>query len=268
MRPDVNPFTEAINILDKKGIMELLNRTLLFIYKESALIYYRFIDWKVGRLLTSPFTLSYTGKYRVSPIIDGASEFEFYYRFDSPHVRHRILGEYETEIGEKISEIHDENTDYWEVGVGWGYHSLSIADTVNQVIGFDPDTRRTDLFRKSCNKNNFENISLVTDEVDSLDSYLDEFGYPDVVLIDIDGWEYDVIPNSPKLLDHGCKWIVEIHHDVDVPPAEEGSPGDIEERFEEYGYNVETIREHHQQGSWRGDSKDVLNTHHIFAQSE
>jgi predicted O-methyltransferase YrrM len=120
-------------------------------------------------------------------------------------VRHRILGEYETEIGEKISEIHDENTDYWEVGVGWGYHSLSIVDTVNQVIGFDPDTWRTDLVRKSCNKNNFENISLVTDEVDSLDSHLDEFGYLDVVLIDIDGWEYNVISNSPKLLEHVCK---------------------------------------------------------------
>lgn len=268
MRPDVEPSKEAVRVLRQEGVTTLLSRASAFLIKELLLVYYRFVDSVEGRLLTTPFTLKYTGKYRVDPKVDSFPEFDFWYRFDSPHVRHRILGEYETEVGEKISQVYDSETNFWEVGVGWGYHSLSIADTVNRVVGFDPDTRRTDLLRKSCEANDTENISVVNDEVDSLDEYVDDFGHPDIVLVDIDGWEYDVLPNSTGLLDHGCCWIVELHHDVDAPPAQDSDPEDIERMFEERGYSVETIREHYQRRSWRGGTTDSLNTHHIFARPE
>lgn len=268
MRPDVKPFEEAVRILREQGVITLLKRVTVFLVKELLLIYYRFVDRARGRLAGSPFTLSYTGKYHIDYDNSEVPEFDFWYRFDSPHVRHRILGEYETEVAEKLIQLWDEETNFWEVGAGWGYHSLSAASTVDKVVGFDPDTRRTDLLRKSCEENGFENISIVTDEVASLDDYVDEFGYPDLVLIDIDGWEYDVIPSSPRLLDHGCTWIVELHHDVDAPPAQDSVPEDIENLFEEHGYTVETIREHYQLQNWRGKRGGSLNTHHVLARRE
>jgi hypothetical protein len=236
--------------------------------KELLLIFYRFVDLASGRLVGSPFILSYTAKYHIEHSIPEIPEVDFWYRFDSPHVRHRIIGEYETEVTEKLVELWDEETNFWEVGVGWGYHSLSAASTVDEVVGFDPDKRRTDLLRKSCEENGFENISIVTDRVASLDDYVNEFGYPDVVLIDTDGWEYDVIPSSPHLLDYGCTWIVELHHDVDAPPAQNRAPEEIEELFKKYGYTVETIREHYQLQNWLGERTDSLNTHHILARRE
>jgi hypothetical protein len=268
MRPGTKLSEEAISILRDDGILELLKRTGVFFIKEALLIYYRFVDWAEGRRSGSPFTLSYTAKYKVNHSIREIPAFDFWYRFDSPHVRHRIMGEYETEVVEKLVACWDEQTKFWEVGAGWGYHSLSAAHIVDQVVAFDPDTKRTDLLRRSCEENEFENISIVTDQVDSLDNYTDTFEYPDIILMDIDGWEYDVIPNSPGILEYGCTWIIELHHDVDVPPAQNSTPEQIENLFKEHGYTVERVREHYQMKNWRGERTDEINTHHILAHSD
>ncbi len=215
-------------------------------------------------MVSSPLAIGYTALYNVSPVIENTPAFSFWYELDSPHIHHRVLGEYETEVVEELIANLDEQDDFWEVGAGWGYHSLLLSESINRAVAFDPDESRTELLRRSIDRNDFDNISIVEESVLSLDDYVDQFGTPNVVLMDIDGWEYEVLPSSEELLNTDCTWIIELHHDVDVQAAEGRSPEEIEDLFQDYGYNVTRIREHYQQ-SWPGRKLDELNTHHIVA---
>lgn len=264
MKSDVNPISEARRIFREEGLFYFSYRAGLFLYKELLLVAYRFVDWLAGRRIDHPFTLGYTGRYRVDGAVDGVPEFEFWYSLNRPHIRHRVLGEFETEVARTLVDHWDEETTFWEVGSGWGYHSLSAAPIVDRVVAFDPDGDRTSLLERSIETNGFDNVSVVSEAVDSLDDYLPEHSYPDVVLMDIDGWEYDVLPMSTELLAAGPVWIVEVHHDVDVPPARRSDPEDVTALFERHGYTVERIREHYQR-DLRGNELDELNTHHVLA---
>jgi precorrin-6B methylase 2 len=262
MRPGTNPRGEAVRILREEGIFELVKRSVVFILKELLLIYWRFVDWISGRRLTHPFALNYKAKYRINHTLEDIPDLEFWYEFDSPHVRHRILGNYEVEVAEELMEIMKEESVFWEVGAAWGYHSLSIADLADEIVAFDPDQRRTDLLRKSCKDNGINNISIVSEDVSSLDDYLDKYPLPDVVLMDIEGGEYEVIPSSSALLKNGCIWIIEVHHNAE---SQDCSVDDIKSVFDDHGYDIETIREHYEQ-DWRGNrASDSLTTQHIVA---
>lgn len=258
---------KAINIGRNDGLMELFNRVYKFlqwyILSDILLFYYRIIDWIRGR--RASLTMRNQARYYISPTVEQLPDFEFYFNFNSPHLHRRILGEYEAPVARALANQLDESSQLWEIGAAWGYHSLAVAGIADRVVAFEPDDERRKLHRLSCNVNEFDNISVLADHVESLDNYLDTYGVPDVVLIDIDGWEYDVIPASPELLSTGCTWIVELHHDIEVPPAQGRETSEIEELFRQNGYEVERIQE---RGSlnWRGKEQEGLNTHHILAQ--
>jgi len=256
---------EVPRIVRQEGLGVFLRRVAWFCYKELLLVFFRFEDWIVGRRETSPLSRGYSAKYHVT--IDGFDPFSIYYRLNSPHRRPRSIGKYEVEISDLLREVCDRTTSFWEVGSGWGYHSLSLASRVDRVVAFDPDDDRIELLKSSTEANAFSNISIVNEPVVSLDEYTDTFQTPDVVLVDVDGWEYDILPSSPDLLASDTTWIVEVHHNVDAEPAQGSHPSEIEDLFRNYGYEVERIREHRQR-DWQGNELDQLNTHHIVAQRE
>lgn len=257
---------KAIKTWEEEGTIALVIKTYHYISmrtgKKLFLFYYILIDWISGRRARLSFDT--TGKYTIKPAVSYFPEFEFYFDFYSPHVRRRLLGDYETDVVKEMADILNENSNFWEVGAAWGYHSLMVSQIVNQVVSFEPMEERRKLLERSSNENNFQNISTVPDNVQSLDDYLNNFDNPDVILVDIEGWEYEVLPSSPQLLLSECIWIVELHHNVDAPPAKDSTSDEIETLFREHNYDVEIIQK---RGSlnWRGKEDDSLNTHHIIA---
>lgn len=245
-----------------KSIYGFLEWKLISQISNILLLYYKMLDWASGR--RTSMTLDTTAKYHISSKVEQLPEFEFYFNFNSPHRRARILGDYEVPVARALAEQLDEDTQLWEVGAAWGYHTLAAAGIAEHVVAFEPDDDRRELLSLSRDVNQFDNISTVTQHVDSLDNYIEDYGVPNVIFVDIDGWEYEVIPASKELLSADCIWIVELHHNVDVPPGKNKNPGDIEELFKQYGYEVERIYERGSR-NWRGKEQGDLNTHHILA---
>lgn len=264
MDPDIDPVEEAVRILRNEGPARFLVRAANFLRKEAIVAGYAVSDVVSGRRVIDVPEAVYSGHYVVEHQTPGVDSFDFLFRFDSPHRRERIDGIYERAVADELVARCDDETVLYEVGAGWGYHTLSVAPIIDQAVGFDPDSERTRRFRGSVSESGFENVDVVESRVDCLDDHLSEFGTPDVVLVDIDGGEYDVLPASERLLESGCVWIVELHHDA--PAVSEGEqPAAIEEMFRKNGYRVERIREHYQRDHFDRRTKE-LNTHHIVAE--
>jgi len=92
--------------------------------------------------------------------------------------------------------------------------------------------------------------------VESLDGHVEDQGTPDVVLMDIEGWEYEVLPASPGLLSTRPVIVLEVHTesgwiDGEVNRPEGGvesvsSPGKVDpeelmELLESNGYETTEI---------------------------
>jgi predicted O-methyltransferase YrrM len=198
--------------------------------------------------------------YEISINNDFYSDFYYWFDFYSPHLRPRITGNYEPEVLEKLAKNVDESSEFWEVGAGWGYFSLALADNIQQAFAFEPLDSRYGLMENSIVENDFENIKLYKETVESLDNYKKDIGIPDVVLMDIDAWEYNVLSNSEEMLKQNIVWIIEIHKEpmgVSPPPSNKVKPKEVENLFIRHNYQVERIAE-------RKRDDDVY-TYHIMA---
>jgi len=212
---------------------------------------YRVYDVAVGRCVEGCFALDTTALYRVSLATPGYEPFYCWFNFDTPSYRSRLTGQYERPCFEVLDDIVDEDTTFWEVGAGWGYFSLALADRVDEVVAFEPLESRSKLLVDSITENGYDNVELVADAVEDFDSQIEKRGVPDVVVMDIDGWEYDVLRNSPNALDAEITWIVEIHEEqmgTNPPDPELIKPDATVDLFREHGYDMTRIDERERSG--------------------
>lgn len=213
------------------------------------------LDLAAGRYEGNP--VAQHGYYRVAPPIENIEPFDIPLTTRKRFRRRRIRGRYEMPVLEHLSKNVDASTTFWEVGARRGYFSLALAPIVDDVVAFEGQEVEAEQLVAARDRNDFQNIRIVDDYVQSLDDYLDEFDRPDVCLIDIEGWEYDVLSRSTELLSTGVTLLVELHGpesgfasgqhintfgEVEsVPKPERVDPGGVEELLRDNGYIVETL---------------------------
>lgn len=63
--------------------------------------------------------------------------------------------------------------------------------------------------------------------------------------MDVEGWEYEILKSSPKTVESGATWIVEMHDEQSsiTPGSPEINPDGVIEIFEQNQYEVSTIYE-------------------------
>jgi len=214
---------------------------------------YRIVDVLMGRY-DGDFR-AVDGYYRISPDISGTDPFWYPLHVGKRHRRDRIEGTYESEVFQTLVEYADENTSFWEVGAWRGYFSLALANTVQSAVAFETRESPVEKLRAAADRNGFQNLRTVNELVESLDPYLASHGTPDLVLLDIEGWEYEVLDASPEFLESRPIIIVELHKESGwqdgevvnpkgetetVPQPNIDSEG-VEELLREHEYQLETL---------------------------
>jgi hypothetical protein len=180
--------------------------------------------------------------YTIDHAADGIPPFYYWFPLSHPGNQRRIRGEYEIDVMERLSTLCDRDTELWEVGAAWGYHSMAVAGQVDTIRSFEPMTEPLQLLEKSAQENGFDNIITYEVAVESLDAYLDD-GIPDIILMDIDGWEYNVVSNSLETLQERPIWLIELHTDPTGVPDEAVRPHDVVQLLNNHGYHTEEFGE-------------------------
>jgi precorrin-6B methylase 2 len=161
----------------------------------------------------------------------------------SPSQDKNIRGEYETEVVDLLADEASPTTTFWEVGGGWGYFSLALADQVQRVTAFEADFGRAQLIRKSSQRNQYSHFEVIQEKVGESNP-LDDYQEPDLVLMDIEGWEYAALNSSPQLIEHSPTFVIELHDTEQLYMNEpDVKPNETVELLEEHGYSVEKISE-------------------------
>lgn len=85
------------------------------------------------------------------------------------------------------------------------------------------------------------NDRLSTDSI-TLDAYASISGYPDIIKLDVEGWEYRALDGSRDVLEAGVEHLfVEIHPEKLVEYGD--SVEDVDDLLGEYGYGFDPIEE-------------------------
>lgn len=192
--------------------------------------------WKIGALRPQ-------GWYTVTPSQAGIERFEMYSDGLGPGERAKIRGEYEPDVTQHLLSLVDESTVFWEVGGRYGYHTNCIAPLADRVVVFEADPDAVSKLQESVGRNGYGNVRVVEGTVGG-DISLDSFPAPDVVLMDIEGWEQHVLESIEAPFQAGAAFIVELHENgvVDGRTSEKTA---VVGRFEEFGYTTETISTRH-----------------------
>lgn len=155
--------------------------------------------------------------------------------------RDRINGVYEPEVHDAISQELTDTSSFWEVGAAWGYFSLWSASVCEKVTSFEIQKQRADYMKKSLKKNEFSNVTVVEGTVgDSVD--LSDYEPPNIALIDIEGWEYEMLSNTPTILENNTTFVIEVHENSSYTVGDpEINPEGVIKLLRENGYKINQI---------------------------
>ena len=198
-------------------------------------------EWMLNRYVAR--SLSPSGYYTIDPISEDVPTFEMWLEGTSPSERDQIRGRYETKVTTELVSRIDKETEFWEVGGGWGYHSLALAPLLSHATAFEANEQRAEQIILSAELNGYKNVDVVQGLVGN-DISLDNHSSPkppDIILLDVEGQELDVLEDSPETLAAEPLWVVEIH-EPGVPGIHHGvSAESVFDIFEEHGYKVSKL---------------------------
>ena len=121
-----------------------------------------------------------------------------------------------------------------------------------QVYAFEQNGDNVQLINQSASVNGYSNLTTITGTVGET-IQLSEHPVPDVVLMDIEGWELTALEQAKAVLQHDAVWIVEVHTPAMLgEDAPDNDPDEIRNLFEEFDYYVKKINE------GRGDNYHLL----------
>lgn len=251
------------------GLRHLAHRAFIKLFngvatpiETIALLCYRIYDINSGRCKSGLLPLRGPSLYHIDFSASSVEPFDFWFPLRGLRYRRRIVDDYETEVTKLLSKLASDNETFWEVGAAWGYHSLAFAPQFDEIVCFEQNEEYAEKLSQSVEENGYKNIDITRERVESLDDYLSE-SVPDVILMDVDGWEYTIMSRSPETIDANPIWIVELH---DSPPVDDDivKPREVEKILSEAGYEISVINE---RGSFTrfGREQDNLNNWHILA---
>jgi len=121
---------------------------------------------------------------------------------------------------------------FWEVGARFGYYSIGLAQLADSVVAFEGHSDWASYIERSADENGFDHVDVITGLVGE-DVHLDEFEHPDLVLMDVDGNEYDVLETAHNTIRSEPVWIIEVNY------TDNHQPDEIEEMFQDEGYSID-----------------------------
>lgn len=184
---------------------------------------------------------SLEGYHEIQPRDTDIAPFELWLEGHSIYTRWKMEGTYELPIMQELDRRTDGKTIFYEVGGGFGYFSIALASKVRRVYTFDKEGHNLKRVERSARKNGFDNVETVRGTVGE-DVNLEKYERPDVILMDIEGWEYKTLKSVPNLLDTDLVWIVEIHDPrSDDRYPDHNDPDKIVTMFEENGFTISEI---------------------------
>lgn len=180
-----------------------------------------------------------SGWYTITPDLPNISSFELYTDGIGVAEQAKIRGEYELEVAQQLVSRIESGDVFWEVGSRYGYHTHIIAQISDKVLAFEADPKFASKIRQAARKNNCDNVEVVEGVVGEEVS-LDEMPPPDIILMDIEGWEQKVIENTTRPLESQTTWIVEMH-EQNITEGEFSNKEAVIERFRNFDYTTEII---------------------------
>jgi len=160
----------------------------------------------------------------------------------------RLNGDYEPPVT-KILKRHLNNTSvFWELGAQFGYYSLLVSPIVDEVLAVEGIKDNVECIKKSSERNGYSNITIehcLLGINKTLDELVKEHSAPDVVLMDIEGWETKVLEEADTIFSQTSTWIVETHSKPELSgaPYNENTHDDIINIFKNRGFKIEKINE-------------------------
>lgn len=153
----------------------------------------------------------------------------------------RVHGKYEEPVMELLAEELSSDSIFFEVGADNGYFSMAAAQVAEEVYAFDMRRSAIQKVEEAVEKNGYDNLHTVHGTVGE-NVNLDEYPKPDLLLVDIEGWEYEALKNAPKLLESNAIIIIEVHVPGEGPHQQKiHSENDVDgllSLLENAGYDV------------------------------
>lgn len=186
-------------------------------------------------------SLTLNGFYTIDPEGVDINPFDLWITNGSYHNRLKVKGRYEQPVMEALAKRVTEDTVFWEVGAAIGYFSIAMAGLAQKVVAFDTKEPSLQKLEESSERNNYDNVTAVRGKVGG-EVDLKEYELPDVVLMDIEGWELTTLQSSTSLLKEQPVWIIEIHEPRSHNDyRDENNPDKIQQLFQNYGYQTQRI---------------------------
>lgn len=102
--------------------------------------------------------------------------------------RRRIRGELEPDVMNSLVKRVNPGDTVFDVGAAWGYFSLALSSLGATVYAFELEEDRIELIEKSSLRSGLDVTTVAGAVGDTV--RLDNYPVPDVIKMDIEGWEY------------------------------------------------------------------------------
>jgi FkbM family methyltransferase len=177
----------------------------------------------------------------------------------------------------------------FELGAHQGQMALLLANVVaprGTVIALEPSNYNFKIANKNAELNHATNITFINaavaesdgklhfnnclngrvgsgPEVSSfcIDSLCRQYGEPDVIFLDVEGYEFNVLQGARKLLTGNADWFVEVHSGCGLESLG-ASSADVVEMFRSRGYSLFVQTDEHYQQQFC--EMHAMPTHRFF----
>jgi hypothetical protein len=163
----------------------------------------------------------------------------------SNHRLNCLRGELEPEVMAALSDHVDSESIVWEVGAARGYFTLAAAGRASKAIAFEASPEHIAEIQRGIKKNGYKNIEVIEGVVGD-DVSLDSFEPADIVVMDVEGWEYQILSDSPKTVGTVETWIIEVHKkggDPNAPEPPRIDTAGVFDILESAGYSTEILEQ-------------------------
>jgi hypothetical protein len=154
---------------------------------------------------------------------------------------------YEYAFSKKIIEICNKNKIFFDIGASYGHYAWLASTLCKKVYCFEGNDLELFFLRK--NLKNFSNVKIINKYV-SRDNNLNKICrklkfYPDIVKIDIEGYEVELIRDSEDLLNNGSFFLIEFHQRKILEKYNNIKIiEDFYKLFDKYNYQIEYNHHH------------------------
>lgn len=205
------------------------------------------LKWRVYETIVSPVldtctarSLSPAGWHDITPRTADIDAFSLRLPGRGRYQRRRIRGALDPDVMAALDAAVSPGDTVFDVGAAWGYFALAAAMMGGDVYAFEVESSRVDDIDRAADRND---VSVTTvDGAVGAEVSVDDYPTPDVVKMDIEGWEYEVIKNASETVGARPTWIIELHHPdraLDSAPAH--PPEDVTGHLEAEGYDIERL---------------------------